>query len=493
MSYANYAKLADILGPWSRGSEPLYGLLAVALQRAILSGDIAVASRLPSERQLAQQLAVSRTTVVTAYDLLRQDGWIERRMGSGTWVCAVAGAHTLQRQDELAGSLARSPFYDALLASKGVTIDLTKANVAPRKSAKPGAFSLSDQELTRLLDGQGAGYAPLGLPALRQAIADRYTSQGLPTSQDQIMITSGAQQAIYLLATLFVHRGDTVLIENPTYAGAIEAFRATGGRLVPVHIEGKELHADLLQNLVKLNLPQIIYVTPTCNNPTGRVMSKEERRILAEISCEYRLPVLEDNTLADLVFNDCVPASIAAYADEAPVISVDSLSKLFWSGLRVGWVRAPSSVVARLARLKAVADLGNSLVSQAIAVRLIEQADELRASRHRELSTRLEFLFDLLHEQLPEWTWTPPSGGPYLWVRLPCGDAQEFAQMALRYGVLITPGASMSVDGSHTAYLRLPFYMEPTLLQEGVYRLAAAWETFTRLPSSEHQAGSVIV
>jgi DNA-binding transcriptional MocR family regulator len=143
--------------------------------------------------------------------------------------------------------------------------------------------------------------------------------------------------------------------------------------------------------------------------------------------------------------------------------------------------------------LKAVADLGNSLVSQAIAVRLIEQADELRASRRRELSTRLEFLSQLLHAHLPDWTWTPPSGGPYLWLRLQCGDAQEFAQLALRYGVLLTPGASMSVDGSHTSYLRLPFYVEPAVLQRGVYRLAAAWEAFARLPGSEHHLENVIV
>src|SRR5438477_11334759 len=107
--------LAALLGAWSRGSSPLYRLLAAALRRAILNGDIASGSRLPAERELAQQLAVSRTTVVAAYDLLRQDGWVERRIGSGTWVCPVAGVHASQRRDHLTGALARSPFYDTLL------------------------------------------------------------------------------------------------------------------------------------------------------------------------------------------------------------------------------------------------------------------------------------------------------------------------------------------------------------------------------------------
>lgn len=188
-----------------------------------------------------------------------------------------------------------------------------------------------------------------------------------------------------------------------------------------------------------------------------------------------------------------MPPSIAAYSGEAAIITVDSLSKLFWAGLRVGWVRAPASVVARLARLKAIADLGSSLVSQAIATRLIGQAEVLRALRRVELSARLDFLSRLLREQLPDWTWTPPSGGAYLWVRLPYGDTQEFAQVALRHGVLTTPGASLSVDESHSGYLRLPFYLEHDVLEEGVRRLASAWETFTQLAGMDRQLVSVVV
>src|SRR5215210_6426135 len=137
----------DVLGPWSRGSEPLYKLLASSLQRAIISGDIAPATRLPAERRLAQLLAISRTTVVAAYDLLRQEEYVERRTGSGTWVRPVSGTRAWQRRDELAGSLARNPFYETLLGRTQVVIDLTKANIGAAKILLPGAFSLPDHEL----------------------------------------------------------------------------------------------------------------------------------------------------------------------------------------------------------------------------------------------------------------------------------------------------------------------------------------------------------
>jgi DNA-binding transcriptional MocR family regulator len=410
----------------------LYRLLAAALQQAILRGDIAAGSRLPAARRLAQQLAASRTTVVAAYDLLRQDGWVERRIGSGTWVCLLAGDHAVLRRNQLAGGLASGPFYDPLLEPQSALIDLTRAHVAAGPALPRAAYSLAAPQLSGLLQDSGDGYAPLGWPALREAIANRYTRAGLPTAPDQILITSGAQQAIYLVATLYAHRGDHVLIENPTYAGASDAFRAGGARLIPIPVAEEGLRVDLLAGLVKAHLPQIIYVTPTCHNPTGSVLPEEGRRVIARVAGEYGVPVLEDSTLADLVFDGRPPPAIASYAEKAPIITVDSLSKLFWAGLRVGWVRAPVSVVARLARLKAVVDLGSSLLAQAIAVGLIEQLDEVRAARH-------------------------------------------------------------SVEGSHTSYLRLPFALDGAILEEGIQRLAGAWAAFTRLSGKDRSMMNVVV
>lgn len=480
-----------LLGHWSSGKGPMYKLLAEALEKLILRGEIPAGTQLPAERQLAQLLAVSRTTVQSAYDSLRKEEWVESRTGSGTWVRPVSGARSWQRGDTLVGSLRRNSIFDPQLRREQPLIDLSMAGAADPKSIPYSSYSLPEYEIARLLEQQG--YAPYGLLALRQRIAGRYTQEGLPTTEDQVLVTSGAQQAISLAATLYLQRGDSVLLENPTFVGAIDAFRAAGSRLIPVPIDGARLRVELLPGLIRANTPQLIYVSPTCQNPTGAVYSDGERREIVRVAAEHSIPLLEDNTRYDLVLGGADPPFLAAYGEDAPIITVGSTSKLFWAGLRVGWVRAPQPVIARLARLKIVADLGTSLIPQAIAVRLFDHLDAVKARRREEMLEALGWMTYLMQEHLPSWRWSPPQGGPFLWVQLPCPDAQEFAQMALRHGTLVTPGLTMSVDGSHTSYLRLPFFLERKLLQEGIVRLGEAWEAFLRVAGTERQMAGVVV
>ena len=469
---------AGMLGYWSQGPGPLYKLLAAALQQAILDGTLAAGTRLPAERELAQLLAVSRTTAAGAYSVLRQDGWVESRTGSGTWVRPVQGARSWQRRDTLTATLKRNPLYESLLGPAHPLIDLSKAGATDPLGLPVGAYALPDAALAQLL--AEPGYAPLGLPALRQAIAGRYAARGLPTTADQILVTNGAQQAISLAAALYVQRGDRVLIENPTFVGALDAFRAVGGQLVPLPSDRSGLRVDLLAGLVAANAPQLLFVTPTCQNPTGAILGAAARAEIARVAGAEGLPVLEDDTLADLVLDGARPHLLAHYAAEAPILTVGSMSKLFWEGLRIGWVRASPAIIARLARLKLVADLGTSLIPQAIAARLLAQTDLVQARRREELRPLLRALTDLLAQHLPSWTWAVPAGGTFLWVQLPGADAREFAQVALRYGTIVIPGDTLSVAGEYAGYLRLPFALPPDLLREGVVRLAAAWAAFTR-------------
>src|SRR3954447_14035604 len=180
-------KLVKLLGPWSVGKGPLYTQLAVGLQKAILQGDVPAGTRLPAERPLAQALAVSRTTVVAAYDLLREDDLAESRPGSGTWVKTVSGARSWRRQDAQARSLTRNPLFDTLLGGPEAMIDFSKASSGNPEGLDPGVFALPPDELSRLLTEHG--YSPLGLPALRRVIADDYTRMGLPTTPDQVLVT----------------------------------------------------------------------------------------------------------------------------------------------------------------------------------------------------------------------------------------------------------------------------------------------------------------
>jgi DNA-binding transcriptional MocR family regulator len=166
------------------------------------------------------------------------------------------------------------------------------------------------------------------------------------------------------------------------------------------------------------------------------------------------------------------------HAPEAPILTVGSLSKLIGPALRIGWVRAPEPIVHRLARLKAAMDLGSPLIAQAIAARLVAGTDDARRLRRRQLRPRRDHLVSELRRRLPDWKFTVPTGGLFLWITLPDGDAREFAQVALRHGVVIVPGPDMSADEQHSRHIRITYLWDEVSLTTGVVRLAAAWRSY---------------
>jgi len=358
------AGFAASLGTWAQRPGPVYRRLAEGLKEAIERGEIGAATRLPAERTLARLLAVSRTTVVAAYELLRQQRLVESRQGSGTRV--VGGARRAGPfKEDSTGSFRRHPVYRRLIEGSGGTIEFLGAHLPAcdelrRDLAVPDRAALAEL-------AKGAGYMPMGLPALRRAIAAHVTGWGLPTSEAQVLVTSGAQQAIGLAAALFLDRGDPVLVENPTYLGAIDIFAAQGARLTPVPLASAGVDVDALRAALSGSRPRLLYLMPTYQNPTGAVLSERDRRRVARLVEESGVPIVEDNTLADLSLGPAPPPPIAAFAGKTPVLTVGSMSKLFWGGLRVGWIRASEEVLARAARLKIMADLGGSLIGQVAA------------------------------------------------------------------------------------------------------------------------------
>jgi DNA-binding transcriptional MocR family regulator len=202
---------------------------------------------------------------------------------------------------------------------------------------------------------------------------------------------------------------------------------------------------------------------------------------------------VEDESLVDIALEETPPASIAALAPKAPVMSIGSLSKLFWGGLRIGWIRAPEPVLLRLAGLKVASDLGSAMLSQLVAVHLLERADEVRRLRRAQIAEQRDALARELSRRLPEWSWMLPAGGLSMWVRLPHGDASEFAQVALRHGVSLLAGPSVSPDGGHPQHLRLVYVHEPPVMAEAVERLAQAWDAYAPLALPQGRELGVIV
>jgi DNA-binding transcriptional MocR family regulator len=486
------AALVGILGKWSKGEGPVYRRLATAVAAAIERGEIEPGARLPAERVLAKALAVSRTTVVSAFEQLRGQERVESRQGSGTRVRgALSRGPGLRLREDPSGSFRRHPVYRSLVDGPGDTIEFLGAHLpAPELLARE--LSRVDEKAIREL-ARGPGYLPMGLPALRSAIARHLTAWGVATTEEQVLVTHGAQQAIGLAGALFLERGDTVVLEDPTYLGSIDIFTGLGARLAAVPVGGDAAWLARLEDLVKRAVPRLIYLMPTFQNPTGAVMPEACRRALARLSREMRIPILEDNTLADLSLGGKPPAPIAAFDSAAPVLTIGSLSKLFWGGLRIGWIRASEELLVRITRLKIMADLGGSLVGQLGAVRLMGEVDRVRQARRREMRERLDRLTKLLARHLPSWKRTNPAGGLSLWVKLPQGDADAFAQVALRHGVAVVPGTLASPGGGCADHLRIPFVLDAGPMKEGVERLARAWAAYAGAPGRRTRAAGVLV
>jgi DNA-binding transcriptional MocR family regulator len=465
--------LVEVLGDWtstSGGRAPLYRRLAEAVRRAIHSGDLHAGERLPSERDLARALAVSRATVVSAYDELRSIGLVDSRRGSGTRVVRPPGFRS-SVESRMFGRA--TSIINRVTESPGEVISMARAVDPGAPHLRGALLDLVHADLPALLSG--SGYHPAGLPELRSAVAGHLSASGLPTEPRQVVITTGAQQAIGLITQMYLRRGWTAVVETPSWPGCLDVFRATGVRLVGVELDHEGIRADLLGKAMADHGPDLLYVMPTYHNPTGVLMSAARRRRIAELAARYAVPIVEDHAYA-LGAVEGSPPPVAAYAPTgAEVLTLGSLAKSVWAGLRIGWVRSSIETAERLARHKALADLGSPLLDQALAARLLPQLPELASARTAELRDRLGRARELLTQFLPEWRWKTPDGGSVLWIELPGTDARVFSQVALRHGVEVVSGAATDPSGTHDNFIRFPFGFPDEVMTEIVHRLARAW------------------
>jgi DNA-binding transcriptional MocR family regulator len=454
MSPILVSELAARLGRWSAGRGPLHVLLAARLRALIDDGDLPPGAGLPTDRALATGLSTGRTTVVAAYDLLRDEGRLVRRQGSGTWVAGdPAGPPG-------AAEPTSSPVFLHLLDQPD---DVTQFACAGPLVAPPECRDAYRAALTRL--DEGLGYFPAGHPRLRQALADRYAARGLPTGPEQILVTTGGQQALSLLARALAAPGDEVVVQAPTYPGLLEVLRECAAVPFPTD----DFPAAFARG------PAFAYLIAVCHNPTGRNLPEPVRREIAAAATAAGVPLVVDDVLAELNFAGPEPVLPG-------VITVGSLSKVVWGGMRIGWVRADPALIGRLARLKAVHDLGSGVVDQLAATFLVDDLTALAAARARQLARRHDHLCAQLREKLPEWTFEPAAGGQTLWVRLPRGDAASYAQAALRHGVAVLPGGQLDASGGSADRLRLPFVATPAEITAAVSALAVAWRGYSGGP-----------
>ncbi|GAA3823999.1 PLP-dependent aminotransferase family protein [Sphaerisporangium flaviroseum] len=451
-------QLARLVGI-SPEARPYYRVLAETVRTLILDGRLPIRVRMPAERHLAQALGVSRTTVTTAYDRLREQGYLDSRQGSGSWT-ALPGPGAQGTENPWV-----APDGDGLL---------------PLHSAAPAATGLLPDAIAAATEaypryGLGAGYDAVGLPPLREAIAARYGARGLATRPDQILVTLGAQHAIHLLMTLLAGQGDPVVVESPTYPHGLDAARMRGARLVPVGIPDEGWDLELMSCAMRQSAARLAYVIPDFQNPTGLLMADGDRAALVGAARRYDTTLVVDESWAELAIDE-VPAisPLAAFDTDSRVISIGSASKLWWGGLRIGWIRGTAALIRRLAVLRSSVDIAAPLFEQLVVTRLFERIEETKAERRRTLGASRSALVEVLRAELPEWRFTVPRGGGSLWVRLDAPVATPFADAAAAQGVRLAPGPWFGVDGTLERYLRLPFTMPPRPLADAARRLAMA-------------------
>ncbi|WP_454832640.1 MocR-like transcription factor YczR [Pseudoxanthomonas wuyuanensis] len=456
-------RLAALVGGFDRS--PAYRGLRQALQELIGDGRIPIGTRLPSERAVTETLGVSRNTVTRAYADLIAAGFAVARQGAGTY--AAVPVDLRRAHDHALHSLG------AVQSSQGA-IDLNCAAGA----ATPGVAAAYQRALDALPSYLASdGYLPSGLPGLQAIIAESYVRRGLPTSAGQIVITSGALSGIAIVARALSRPGDRIMIESPVYSNAIEALRLGGGRLInsplsdPLGDEGWDLAG--IEATLRQTSPHLAYLIPDFQNPTGFLMSDAARTRYAAALRAARTIAIVDETLQPTCLSDGpMPAPFAAHAADA--ISIGSASKMFWGGLRVGWIRAPRELVSRIVAARVQIDLGSSLFDQLVVADLLGAADIL-AARREQLRQRRDALAQALAEKLPDWRFRLPDGGLTLWVQMPQGSATRLAADAERAGVHLAPGPVFSVEGGSDHWLRLPYAKPEDALRQAVARIADIW------------------
>lgn len=487
---ATAPQINALLDGWTALPGALYAKLASALATAIEDGRLPAGTRLPPERQLSADLAVSRSTVAGALDDLAARGLLDRRQGSGTFVAALAQPASAGRT-ALVRELDDHAVIRDLSGGPEASVELLAAAVdcAPEVTAEVATLEHGEvQRWTR-----GHGYVPLGLPALREAIAAHLSVHGLATSPDQVIVTTGAVEAVLLAARLFVEPGDPVAVEAPSYIGALDVLRSVGGRLLGIDVDERGARTDQLAAMMARSRPRLVYVIPDFQNPTGVVLSEPRRREIARLAAEHRVPVIEDLVQHELWFDTPPPAPIAATDSGAPVLTLGSMSKVFWGGLRVGWVRSDPGTVERLGRIKTVTNYGTPAIDQLVSARLLPQVDAIAARRREQLASGLATLETAVAEHLPEWRWRRPEGGLSMWLQLPVPVAPALARSAERHGVAIATGASFGIAAhDHYDRVRLPFVADAGTIVEGVRRLGVAWDDLTHR-SGHDQPRAVVV
>jgi DNA-binding transcriptional MocR family regulator len=470
---------------------PLYLQIRDQIRDLVLSGDLPLGARLPPERQLAAALGVNRTTISNAYHELAADGLVEGQVGRGTIVCSWPHSGTSELESTLSRPLhwneyfveaqARNPLVRELIALCAQEDVISLAGAVPAPDLYPiERFAQAVDTVLRRHGRTLLQYGPTeGDYRFRETLSERAAERGIVALPENVLVLSGSQQGLDLIARAMIGPGTAVVVESPSYLGALDVFRAAGARLLSVPVDGEGMRVDLLERLLARHRPQLIYTLPTFQNPSGQVMSARRRQALLSLAEQYQVPVLEDDPYSELYYRDPPPPPVKSLDRQGHVIYLSTFSKILLPGIRIGWLVAPRPVVDRLASIKQHADLNSNTLAQWALVEFIGQGwlDEHLDTLRRAYPHRLAATLSALREYVPRgMRWNEPAGGLHLWCHLEGRlRTRDLLAEATRRRVAFVAGEAFHADGGGGSALRLNFtYPSEEDVREGVRRLGEA-------------------
>jgi DNA-binding transcriptional MocR family regulator len=440
-----------------QSSTPLYRQLHEQIRAAILAGRMGRGERIPPTRELAQSIGLNRATITAAFDVLEAEGLVRREVGRGSFVTGPGDAvetisFSASRPSEIMFPL------DEFRATCREVID-------------------SDDAASILQLGPAGGYGPL-----RRHLLEEARKRGVAGADDDILVTSGCQQAFDLIQRVLASNGETVLIEDPVYPGLRNAFLRGGARVIGVPVGREGVDVDTLGALLEKEKPRLVVLTPNFQNPTGSTLPVESRRTILTLAKRAGVIVVENDLYGELRYQGAELPTIKKLDESGDTILLGSFSKIAFPGLRVGWAIGPRHFIARLTEAKEASDLHSDQLSQAVLLRFAESG-RLAAHRQKMLTAgglRLKAALSSCEKELPVGSmFTKPEGGMNVWVELPKPlDASELATRAERENVSFLPGRYFAVTRPQVHGLRLSFAgLTPENIRHGLSVLGLIFRT----------------
>jgi DNA-binding transcriptional MocR family regulator len=469
---------------------PLYKQLAEEIGDLISRQVLRPGDRLPPTRELAGQLGLNRTTVSAAYAALDQRGLIDGQVGRGSFVSTPRYAAAVDSKRLRGGDSAASAEV-SFASSRPATSDFPLEQF--RRLTKEVVDAPDAAEILQL--GSARGYVPL-----RRYLMEKATATGLARAGDDLMITSGCQQALDLIARVFAGPGNSVAVEDPVYHGMLRIFARAGADIFGVPVDHAGIDPAALEMVLERHRPQLLAVTPSFQNPTGLTLPLERRQRIVALAEHFGCILVEIDIYSPLRYAGRALPTLKELGRAGNTLLLRSYSKVSFPGLRVGWIIGPQPLIARLAEAKEISDLHSDQLSQAVLLRFAQSGElDRHLQRTRETGgQRLEAVLAACERHLPaDAYWTRPEGGMNLWVELPPPlTADALLRRTQARGVSFLPGRHFATRDSHSRSLRICFGgLSPQQIWQGMQTLgeSAAAELSLLLSASEQEPLAALV